>query len=448
MAVEHTADGLLALPNIRALSYLLKPQILNDNLQHFAVSLPTFKSRVVPAVVQAIRSYVGDGSYSSIPPHGRWQHFSVGSIPRLDNLVETWHRAGLSKIESTKRVIDLTLVSVLLDAGAGNAWSYPEAGKSYARSEGLAVASFHMFINGLFSSDPEQPHQVDARALESLTSQKLAKGFKASNDNPLAGLEGRATLLQSLGGALRNAEYFGNEARPGGMLQYLGLDPQPESGTTVLKVEKLWAVLVYGLGSIWPTRTIVEGKSVGDAWHYPPLKNIRASTSGSSMGTEAEEILTFHKLSQWLCYSLLIPLKRMLGVAVEGEQLLTGLPEYRNGGLFVDYGALTLKPADIERGLKNDGAESRGGTTPEKEVTPWFAPEDEVIVEWRAATLVMLDMLLIEVNEALALPPTRQLSLAQMLEAGSWAAGREVAARLRPLTKGPPINIISDGTVF
>ena len=40
-----------------------------------------------------------------------------------------------------------------------------------------------------------------------------------------------------------------------------------------------------------------------------------------------------------------------------------------------------------------------------------------------------------------------QLPLVKVLEAGTWKAGREIAAKLRK-TKGPPLNIISDGTVF
>ena len=44
-------------------------------------------------------------------------------------------------------MIDLFLVSVLLDAGAGTQWSFKSAenGKVYRRSEGIAVASLEMF---------------------------------------------------------------------------------------------------------------------------------------------------------------------------------------------------------------------------------------------------------------------------------------------------------------
>ena len=44
-------------------------------------------------------------------------------------------------------MIDLTVVSVLLDAGAGPDWKYvePATGQTFTRSEGLGVASFHAF---------------------------------------------------------------------------------------------------------------------------------------------------------------------------------------------------------------------------------------------------------------------------------------------------------------
>lgn len=44
-------------------------------------------------------------------------------------------------------MIDLYLISVLLDAGAGTGWSYKsqENGRVYRRSEGIAVASLELF---------------------------------------------------------------------------------------------------------------------------------------------------------------------------------------------------------------------------------------------------------------------------------------------------------------
>lgn len=122
--------------------------------------------------------------------------------------------------ERCRRLIDLFLVSVLLDAGAGNKWQYKskESGKFYRRSEGLAVASLEMFKAGLFSSDPENPHQVDAAALRKLTKDQLAKGLQVSETNPLNGLEGRTDLLIRLADALQRRDMFGQDARPGAML--------------------------------------------------------------------------------------------------------------------------------------------------------------------------------------------------------------------------------------
>lgn len=127
--------------------------------------------------------------------------------------------------ERTRRLLDLFLVSVLLDAGAGTQWSYKskESGRMYRRSEGLAVASLEMFKAGMFSSDPQQPHQVDARALRKLTLEQVAKGLQATEHNILAGLEGRASLLNRLGDALiANPAYFGQNGRPGDMLGMSG----------------------------------------------------------------------------------------------------------------------------------------------------------------------------------------------------------------------------------
>ena len=112
------------------------------------------------------------------------------------------------------------MVSVLLDAGAGAKWSYKskESGKVYARSEGLAVASLEMFKLGVFSSDPNQPHQVDAAGLNKVTVETLAKGMQVSESNPMSGLDGRAGLLIRLAGALQNTEMFGVDGRPGNMI--------------------------------------------------------------------------------------------------------------------------------------------------------------------------------------------------------------------------------------
>jgi len=128
--------------------------------------------------------------------------------------------------------------------------------------------------------------------------------------------------------------------------------------------------------------------------------------------------------------------------------MMTGLPEYRNGGLLVDTGLLTLKEKDSEEGIAAYKRNSDYKAAPSAEAVPLFEPADDVVVEWRAVTVGFLDELLVEVNKGLGLAGKEGLSLAQMLEAGTWKGGREIAATQRPQTKGPPIAIVSDGTVF
>ena len=70
----------------------------------------------------------------------------------------------------------------------------------------------------------------------------------------------------------------------------------------------------------------------------------------------------------------------------------------------------------------------------------------ELVIEWRALTVVLLDHLADAVREQLGLS-REQLPLARVLEGGSWRAGRVIAAELRQ-GGGPPLKIDSDGTVF
>ena len=169
-----------------------------------------------------------------------------------------------------------------------------------------------------------------------------------------------------------------------------------------------------GLGSIWPSsRTKIDGVSLGDAWAC-------SSMPPSPPSQPWESIVPFHKLTQWLCYSLMTPMKRVMKIHFAGADLLTGLPEYRNGGLLIDTGLLTLKEHDARRGLAayRDNAMLKG--QPNMEVVPLFSTDDDVIVEWRAVTVGFLDDLLIEVNGILGLTGAEKLTLPQMLEAGSW----------------------------
>jgi hypothetical protein len=359
-----------------------------------------------------------------IPYHSRWRHFAAGGVDRAGQLDRALEKAGgtASVAEQARARIDLALVSVLLDAGAGPDWRYREAapgqqpGREYSRSEGLGVASFHAFMSGLFSSDPARPLQADARGLRALTAGQLGAAFQVSASNPLVGLEGRAALLRRLGQALQNQpEVFGEPGRPGHLFDLL---TREQSGPAVIRAHDLLSVLLTALAPIWPAQNAIENVAMGDCWRHP--------TAGDSEppGSSSRGWMPFHKLSQWLTYSLLEPFE-WAGARVEGLDELTGLPEYRNGGLFLDAGVLRLKDASQAERL--------------------HTPGDELIVEWRALTVALLDELAPLVRAQLRLS-LEQMPLACVLEGGTWAAGRALAQQLRD--GRPPLNIQSDGTVF
>lgn len=350
----------------------------------------------------------------NIPFHSRWRHFEVGNLPRLAELEAI---AEFSLIEQAKIKFDLAIISVLLDAGAGADWQYCEAETKqvYRRSEGLAIATFRMFCQGVFSSNPDFPWQADSRGLSQLKLETLAAGFQVSRDNPLVGLTGRLELLQRLGKAIcQDPLLFGSEnPRPGNLAKYL-LDSRV-SGVKIVNAAVVLSAVLTGFGEIWPGRYAIGGVNLGDVWRHPALQ-------GESLDSE---FVPFHKLSQWLTYSLLEPLQE-LGWEVGGLDELTGLPEYRNGGLCLDIGLLGAKDSAI--------------------FEQSYLPGSEVIVEWRSLTVILLDKIAAAMREKLHFSAA-QLPLVKILQGGTWAAGRKIASELRA-GGVPPIQIESDGTVF
>ena len=206
------------------------------------------------------------------------------------------------------------------------------------------------------------------------------------------------------------------------------------SSTVIVPIPVLWDVLLNGLMPIWPaSRTAINGISLGDAWPcssmpqptQPPSSPTFSPFPNSSGQTHTvapwESILPFHKLTQWLTYSLMQPMQSIMKIHFAGAELLTGLPEYRNGGLFIDLGVLTLKKDDETRGLQNYTKFCERTGSSGVEVAPMFEPGDDVIVEWRGVTVGFLDKLCGEINRVLGPELAgNELSLPQVLEAGSW----------------------------
>jgi hypothetical protein len=406
-----------------ALAYLRSPDAIRERcgeilelacagrLHHFAYD-PANLTGVTDEVVAITRE-----TYPTldIPLHSRWRHFNAGGIDRLQWLTHAF--AALSRDAQARCRFELVITSVLLDAGAGAQWAYREVDSDtvYTRSEGLAIASLHLFLNGGFASQTDDPWRADATGLQHMTQARLADALQVTPDNPLVGLQGRVTLLRQLGRAVTaTPEVFGETApRLGHLYDYLCA--QTTDG--VLPARIILKVLLERLSPIWPHRMTLAGTNLGDVWRH---SQVAPTATDRTAG-----LVPFHKLSQWLTYSLIEPLQEA-GVQVVEIDALTGLAEYRNGGLLLDCGVLTPKREAI--------------------LSQEHAPESKVIVEWRALTVALLDQVAQRVRATLG-TTAAELPLGSVLEGGTWRAGRRVAARLRP-DGSPPLRLASDATVF
>ncbi|CCD99340.1 URC4/urg3 family protein [Bradyrhizobium sp. STM 3809] len=401
---------LLSARAVRERAHQLLALGLDGRLPHFRIDLAK-----LDAIADLVRD-VTNTAYPSgeVPFHSRWRHFVVGGVDRWAAIAAKapWPDAAAR----ARAEFDLAITSVLLDAGAGAAWRYQDAvtGTRIGRSEGLALASLDMFASGAFSADAGNPLRADAAKLRELTVADLERGFQVSADNPLVGLDGRVALLRRLGEVTAaKPEVFGTKdgPRPGGLFDQLAATA---TGGRLPAADILQQVLLQ-LGPIWPSRLTLQGIALGDCWRHAALVTADATTG----------LVPLHKLSQWLSYSLIEPLQRA-GLVVDDIDGLTGLAEYRNGGLFVDGGVLILRdPADAARA---------------------HAVDSPLVVEWRALTVALLDRLAALIRQHTG-QTAEQLPLARILEGGTWATGRKLAFARRP-DGSPPLTIISDGTVF
>ena len=399
MSLNSNPDYLLSAAAVRERCAIVFAAAKRGETTHFRLRLDRLDDAAERVIAVTRRRYPD----LDVPFHSRWRHFSAGGIDRASLIAP-----DADAPERARARLDLAIVSVLLDAGSGPGWRYQEeeTGRTIARSEGLAAASLRAMQVGLFSADPENPWRTDATALAAMSPERLGEAFQHGPHNPLLGRDSRTLLLRRLGASIAaNPEVFGEPARLGHLYDYwlarrAGL-PAPDMLRLVLRA----------FGPIWPGRLSLGGVPLGDCARH-------SAVPGDGM-------VPFHKLSQWLTYSLIEPLAEA-GFTITDIDGLTGLAEYRNGGLFLDCGIIVPRDARLlEQPLD---------------------PFSEQVVEWRSLTVALLDRLAVGVCERLGKTAT-EFPLAKVLEGGSWAAGREIAAERRPHGSAP-LLIVSDGTLF
>jgi len=268
-----------------------------------------------------------------------------------------------------------------------------------------------MFLDGEFSSDLAIKTRVNSIALKNLQVRAVNLGFQVSAANPMVGVEGRVGLLRRLGDCLEKfPQFFGQEVyRPGNVVDYIRANVKDGK----VSVEVIWEAIIRGLEGIWPNH--VSGIQRGDVWTFNPLL---------VEGEPGSDLIPFHKLSQWMIFSWLEPLQT-LDFEITDLHLLTCLAEYRNGGLLIDTGVLSLTDNDELSRAHNIGS--------------------EIIVEWRALTVSIMDIVARKIREKLG-KTEEEMPFAEILEGGTWKAGRSLAYAQRG--GKPPLILRSDGTVF
>jgi hypothetical protein len=335
-----------------------------------------------------------------VPYHSRWRHFEVVEGSLYKEILQVL--SGLNRNESLKRKVELVFISSLLDAGAGSTWQYELDGKIYSRSEGLAVATMKMYLDGQMSS-VNDPCGIGGKGLLSISESEFCASFQVTDSNPLVGVKNRVSIMHSIGKALQDTKHDS---------LFDAIFPDIELDATQVSMNNIFQDLLMFLVPLLPESKKVNNISLGDVGNHQSL-----CSDNNPLG-----LIPFHKLSQWICYSLIEPFTDG-GLEVVDVDSLTGLPEYRNGGLFSDIGVLTLKePSDASKAWKLSS---------------------EFIVEWRALTVVLLDITRLKVAKLLG----KDLSMGMLLQGGTWSAGRGLAAKKREDLSGPYI-LDSQGTIF
>lgn len=356
-----------SLEEVRKKSKVLYEHVASSKSMNWELNLENMEN-VKEHILKLIeRDY--NNTLALIPPHSRLRHH-----PFINEFITTL-RDKYKNDECVKRgVLDMLVISCLLDASAGDKWSYKNSeGRRIGRSEGIAQAVQDMYLAGLFND------------LQGITLENLEKGFQVTDSNPMNGLENRLLILHKLFHELENNPLFSSTKRPSAFIdQKQNVD--------------LWEdVVMNGFAKVYPKK---------DEWMHHGL-NLQ---------------VPFFKLQQWLAYTLQDALHTFSSNNDITQIGLTALPEYRNGGLFIDHQVLVPK---------------------EPFSSAFCRLEDDIVIEWRACTITLCDMLLEMVEEV-----HFGITLAQLLEAGTWKAGREMAALIRPTTKSSPIPLQLDGTIF
>ena len=269
--------------------------------------------------------------------------------------------------------------------------------------------------HGAFSRWPSDPLRADAEMLQDFTEAKLVEGFQVAK-----------TIRCSASPAAPRCCAGSARSSPRRRRCSAATTRRAPAGCSI--IWRRWreqaprgaghpAEVLAHLGPIWPSRLTLGGVALGDCWRHPALKT----------GDATDGLVPLHKLSQWLAYSLIEPLQ-WAGIEVTDIDGLTGLAEYRNGGLFIDTGVLSLR---------DPGAAQREHTR------RFRAGGGMARADGRAARPARRR----RARQRLGHGPRSRCRSRECCRAAPGRPGATSRAKLRA-DGGPPLKIVSDGTVF
>lgn len=330
-----------------------------------------------------------------VPLHSVWRLFGQDGVDRQGHLEQLL--LTQPPTHRTHARLDLAAVVVLLCTAADDCEPYtePATGHRFAGATGRAVATLHAFTAGLFSSDPQRPFQADARGLRGIVTDRLAAALQVHDRAGLRELGRRAILLRRLGELLsEQPEVFGEEGRPAGIFDII-VSPYGHgvAHTADVDAHDILSQLLTTLSGLWPGGGEIGGTLLGDCWRHR-----LAQGDGLSEGW-----VPLHATLQALARSFLEPFLRA-GVQVRGIGGLTATADRHVCQWVLDTGALRLRD-------------------PQAAGARWTCA-DEIVVEWRALSLALLEEIASRVRELLT-RDEQGLPMGCILEGVAYAAGTD-----------------------
>ena len=392
---------------VRRKAHMLLDLAAEGRLAHTSVDL----DRLDTAVATVLETTKGNYPDFQIPPYGIWRGFEAGGIDRWQAMASA--RGFETAEEMLAAAADLAILGVAMATLHPANWRYEDrmTGTEEGGTLAAALATFHMFASGSFSSEMTDPYRVDASALVSMDLIELAAGLQWDDRDDADYLKAMQRHLKRLGEALAlRSDLFGEgeATRPGLLAVQLA-----KNGDGSIEAGDILDKLLEALAPVWEGGATSGDIWLGDAFVHTALP-----------GNDVHAIMPFHLAAQQMVYSLVEPFA-WAGFDVSGLDKLTAPADLPHAALFVKSGVLTLK-------------ETNGTLPPE-------AIRDRMI-ELRALAVALTDKLAERLAAGLGMSPD-QVPFTCILEGGTSRAGGLILER-EPETGRKLGEFLNPGAVF